>query len=90
MDVRSIRVSQIFMRARDERVPRDILGKGKPPTAIGSTLMNSASIPTCAQQLVFHYLRWDFRAGGVYRTDAMCPRLVQVIVGFLAMQFQAV
>jgi hypothetical protein len=84
MDICSIRV-QIFVRARDERVPRDILDKGKPPTAIGSTLVNSASIRACAQQLVFHYVRWDFRARWVYCGDAMCPRLVQTVVAFLAM-----
>ena len=81
----SKRVLVIFMRARDERIPRDVLIDKVKPIAIGSTFVNSASIPICVQQLVFHYGKWDFRARGVYCTSAMCPRSVQPRVAFLAM-----
>jgi hypothetical protein len=88
--LRSNRVLRIFMRARDEQISRDIFDKGKPMPLFGPAFVNSASIPVCFQQLVFHYGRWDFRARGVYRTDAMCSRSVQPRVAFLAMLCQAV
>jgi hypothetical protein len=77
------------MRARDERILRDVLIDKVKPITIGPTFVNSASIPTCAQQLVFHYGIWDFRAGSVYCANAMCPRSVQLRVAFLAMLSQA-
>src|SRR5215467_6601808 len=88
--LRSNRVLRIFMRARDEQLPRDIFDKGKPMPLFGPAFVNSASIPICIQQLVFHYERWDFRARGVYRADAMCSRSVQPRVAFLAMLCHAV
>ena len=78
------------MGTRDEQVPRDVLDKGKTMPLFGPTSVYSASIPICAQQLTFHDGVWDFRARGVYRTDAMCPRLVHLTVAFLAKWSQAV
>jgi len=78
------------MRARDEQVPRDVLDKGKTMPLFSPTSVNSASIPICAQQLTFHDREWDFRARGVYQTDAMCSRSVHLRVAFLAKWSQAV
>ena len=39
---------------------------------------------------MFHDSVWDFRAGGVYGTDAMCSPLVHLRVAFLASLSQAV
>jgi hypothetical protein len=39
---------------------------------------------------MFHDSVWDFKAGGVYWTDAMCLPLVHLRVAFLARLAQAV